>query len=132
MQVVEIHFHVAALSMGPGIAKLPLASRMFIRNPAHREIIRLEDPLQPPFQFRPLGLHTLAAYGSDVVQVNIHGEARHIEQEQVQGRATLEDEAIPQEGLAEDPVQEPDQADYLLQGLGTESRGPCLLKQAFP
>jgi len=54
------------------------------------------------------------------VEVNVHGQARQVEDEQVQGRAALECQPTLEERVTPETLQQVEKVDGLLQDLGAE------------
>ena len=97
--VVQVDLEIAALSECALVAESPPAARMVGGNPRHREAFASEDGAQGFFELRPLGDHLVARRGADVVQIEVHGQTGHLEQEQVQRRSALERQPSSQEGV---------------------------------
>lgn len=76
---------------------------------------------------RPLLQHRLAVGSANVVEVDVHGEAWQTEQEEVQGRSPLQGDSAFQEGVAAQRIQQVDEPEYLLEGVGLE---PGLRREA--
>src|SRR5688572_14018733 len=74
--------------------------------------------------------HAVAIDSADVVQVDIDGQARHVELEHVESSAALENHSLLQKRMAANGLQQLQEKDHLLQWLCLEagrSSFPCEL-----
>src|SRR5690606_29965011 len=99
-QKVHVDLESTRTAIGAGISKSPFAARVLAgyaldldAHPAAHRLDRLLD-------LRPLREHRVAADSANVVEVDVDGEARDVEDEQVERRAALERYARLQERVA--------------------------------
>lgn len=80
----------------------------------HRKRYAAVDALEGFLEALSLGFHCLHIRGPDVVQVDVHGEARYVESKKVQRRPTLEDDSRGEETvLANGPQERKERRDPL-------------------
>ena len=65
--------------------------------------------------------HAVAIDSADVVQIDIDGQARHVEPEHVESRAALEDHSLLQKRMAASGLQQLQEQDHLLERLCLEA-----------
>lgn len=91
---------------------------MLSGNAFHCEPVAAADCLHRLVDLGPLREHDLSVERADVVEVDVHREARHVEHEEVERRAAFQSDASAQERVAPQSVEQAEQAKGFLQRLG--------------
>jgi hypothetical protein len=94
---------------------------MVCRNSLHEQPLALADSSKCPFHLRLVREHGLPIAGTDVVEVNVHRQPRHIEQEEIECRSALERKPRAQEGVRVQRIQEAQEAKDLLERVGAKA-----------
>ena len=84
----------------------------------HREPGAAEHLLQCPLDTRSLGEHGLPVCGAHVVEVDVHREARDVEEEEVEGCSPFERQPPANERVSANAVENLEEQGGLLEGLG--------------
>jgi len=87
-----------------------------VRDPAHCDTGAAADLLDGPLELGALGQHALAIRRAEVVEVEVHGQPRHVVHEEVEGRSALERHARRQERVLAKRVEQLQQPEHLLEG----------------
>ncbi len=93
-------------------------ARVVAGNAPDEQRFAAADGLDRLLDLRPLREHDLAVERTHVVEVHVHGEPRRVEDEQVERRPTLQRDPRAQVRVAPHCVQQAEQPERLLQGLG--------------
>jgi len=73
VDVVQIHFEVAALSLGAVVTEQPFAPGMVLWNSPHREVIGLEYGLESIFKPRSFLFHDSPISGPNIIGPSLFG-----------------------------------------------------------
>lgn len=125
---VDVQLEVARGALRAEVSQPPLAAGVVGRDPLDGQPLARAHGLHRLIDLRLLGQHRLALDGSEVVQVDVHREAGHLEVKQVQRRAALERDPGLQERVAAERVEQRHQPEDLLQRLRAKARRRDLLR----
>lgn len=96
---------------------------MFCGHPSDDKSLPGEDRLNSLLDSGALGGHAVMVIGGHVVQIDVDGEPGNIEDEEVQGRAALEDQSLFEGGVTSHCIEQPEQVGHLLEHIRSEARG---------
>ena len=103
---VDVELQVAGVARRCGVRELPLPARVLGRHPFGCQTVARADRVHCLLDLRALGEHRVAIRSADVVQVDVDGQPRHVEDEQVERRAALERNAPLEKRMRVQPVQQ--------------------------
>lgn len=90
---VDVELEVPGATLGADVGEPPLAAGVIGRCAPDGQALARADGLHGLVHLGTLGEHRLAGGRAEVVEVDVHREARHIEVEQVERGAAFEGDA---------------------------------------
>ena len=121
---IDVHFEDGWSAQRRSIGQSPLPSGMVSGGSFYGEAEPTDDLLQRGFDLRPLGRHSGAVRSADVVHIDVDGEAREVEDEEVERRPSLERHPGSEERMCGHELEELDEHPHLFQAVRGES-GVC-------
>jgi len=100
-------------------------------NAPHRVSSPGKDHLQGFLDLEPFQKHRFPVHSTNVIEIDVHGEAGNGEDEEVQGRPALEDQLVFQEGMAADGIEQLEQQRDLFQHVRAKAGGLRLGGERF-
>jgi len=104
---------------------------MLCRHAPDHESLPGKDRLQGFLDLGPFQQHRLPVHRSHVIEIDVHREAGNGEDEEVQGRAALEDQLVLEEGMATDGIEQLEQQRDLFQHVRAKTGGLRLDGERF-
>ena len=118
---VQVDLELVGRAGGVHEGQAPLASSVLARHALDGEPLARADRCDRLLHLRLVCEHGGAVAGADVVEVDVHGQPRHVEEEEVERRSALERDARTKEGVRAQRLQQAEQAKDLLQRVGAKA-----------
>lgn len=124
---VQVDIEVSAPARHVLIPQVILASGVLARGAPDRECKAARDGLDRFEHLRPLREHRLPVSGPDVVEIDVDGKAREVEEEHVERRPALERQPVAQIRMSAELGDEVEQTAHLLDRVGSKAlrSGDC-------